>query len=176
MSENNEVGVEPIRKTKTMWLAIFIGSIFLIMQILLAIFYREPPIAEPFTVLLWPLTIIGLFLSVMPSIMFSKYGGVGKGRGLTHTTKLVDKGVYALIRHPQYASGIWISTALIFYNQSLLSFICTIFVTISFEICMNDEDKTLISKFGEQYIDYMERTAQASLVKGTLSYIKAKSK
>ncbi|MCK4530540.1 MAG: hypothetical protein KAU44_05130, partial [Candidatus Marinimicrobia bacterium] len=43
---------------------------------------------------------IGMGLVMSPIIMFPRRGGVKKGRSFVHTTKLVDTGIYAIVRHP----------------------------------------------------------------------------
>jgi protein-S-isoprenylcysteine O-methyltransferase Ste14 len=44
----------------------------------------------------------GLVLGCLPIIEFRRRGGVGKGESYIHTTKLVDTGIYSVVRHPQY--------------------------------------------------------------------------
>ena len=41
-----------------------------------------------------------------PIILFSRRGSVPKGKSFVHTTQLVDTGIYAVVRHPQYLGGI----------------------------------------------------------------------
>ena len=50
----------------------------------------------------WVVWGIGMVLVMAPIIMFPRHGGVEKGKSFVHTTRLVDTGIYSIIRHPQY--------------------------------------------------------------------------
>ena len=42
----------------------------------------------------------GLVFGMLPVVEFRKKGGVRKGKSYVHTTKLVDTGIYSIVRHP----------------------------------------------------------------------------
>jgi len=42
----------------------------------------------------------GIIFGVLPVFEFRKKGGVKKGKSYIHTTKLVDTGIYSIVRHP----------------------------------------------------------------------------
>ena len=44
----------------------------------------------------------GLIFGMLPVFEFRKKGRVKKGKSYIHTTKLVDTGIYSIVRHPQY--------------------------------------------------------------------------
>ena len=46
----------------------------------------------------------GLIFGMLPTVEFRKKGGVKKGKSYIHTTKLVDTGIYSIVRHPQYVN------------------------------------------------------------------------
>ena len=48
----------------------------------------------------------GLVFGWLPVIEFRKKGRVRKGRSYIHTTKLVDTGIYSIVRHPQFVTFI----------------------------------------------------------------------
>lgn len=43
----------------------------------------------------------GLIFGWLPVTEFRKKGGVRKEKSYIHTTKLVDAGIYSIVRHPQ---------------------------------------------------------------------------
>ena len=53
----------------------------------------------------WGILWLSAVFGWLPIITFRKWGKV-KGKGYIHTTVLVDRGVYAIVRHPQYLAGI----------------------------------------------------------------------
>ena len=49
---------------------------------------------------------------------FRKKGGVKKGKSYIHTTKLVDTGIYSIIRHPQYVTFIlWAIAGMLLFQH-----------------------------------------------------------
>jgi len=49
----------------------------------------------------WVVWAFGMVLVMAPIIMFPRRGDVAKGKSFVHTTRLVDTGIYAIVRHPQ---------------------------------------------------------------------------
>ena len=41
----------------------------------------------------------------LPILNLRRWGGVPQGKGCVHTTQLVHRGAYAIVRHPQYLAG-----------------------------------------------------------------------
>ena len=101
-----------------------------------------------------------LFSSLIPII----YGvfllrTIGKPTDrLEATTQLVTKGIYRFIRHPLYASLLYLSWGIFFKSPSLLDG-CLVVVTSAFlyATARADEAECLV-KFGEEYSGYMRRT------------------
>jgi hypothetical protein len=48
-------------------------------------------------VVLWVSAVFGW----LPILFLKKWGGMPKGNAYVHTTMLVDRGVYGIVRHPQ---------------------------------------------------------------------------
>jgi len=49
----------------------------------------------------WVVWGLGMVLVVAPIVMFPRRGGVPKGKSFISTTRLVDTGIYTIVRHPQ---------------------------------------------------------------------------
>jgi protein-S-isoprenylcysteine O-methyltransferase Ste14 len=97
---------------------------------------------------------------------FKKEGGVKKGDSYTKTTKLVDTGVYSIVRHPQYLAGLLIIIALMFLTQHWLSILAGAISFATFYYDTIRADSHLIEKFGEEYRDYMERVPRVNFILG----------
>jgi len=67
----------------------------------------EPGFYLPLFIIAWIVWAFGMVLVMAPIIIFPRRGGVAKGKSFIHTTKLVDTGIYAVVRHPQYTGGIY---------------------------------------------------------------------
>jgi len=79
----------------------------------------------------WIIWMFSLYFGFIPFYVFKKKGGVSKGESYIKTTKLVDTGIYAIVRHGQYLAGILWSLALIFTTQHWFNILCGIPVIAS---------------------------------------------
>jgi protein-S-isoprenylcysteine O-methyltransferase Ste14 len=65
----------------------------------------------------WVILWISAIFGWLPMFTLKKWGGVSKGKDYIHTTVLVDRGVYAIVRHPQYLAGMLMALALPLISQ-----------------------------------------------------------
>ena len=112
---------------------------------------------------------IGMVLVMAPFIFFPRRGGVPKGKSFVHTTRVVDTGIYAVVRHPQYLGGIlsiFVATPLL-YPHWLFAVLGIPGATILY-LSTREEEKKLIQRFGDAYLSYMERVPRMNLISGIL--------
>ncbi len=115
-------------------------------------------------VILWT---AGLF-GVIPIITLRKRGGVPKGQEYIQTTVLVDSGIYALVRHPQYLSFILINVGLMLVAQHW-SVITTGVVAAALNyVIIVKADKEGIEKFGRDYERYMKKAPRINVALGII--------
>jgi len=109
----------------------------------------------------------GMVLVMAPIVMFPRRGGVAKGKSFVHTTRLVDTGIYAIVRHPQYTGGIYaiFLTTFLWYPSWLFGILGVIGIAALYMSC-KEEDQRMIEKFGEDYIAYMEKVPRMNFVLG----------
>jgi protein-S-isoprenylcysteine O-methyltransferase Ste14 len=115
----------------------------------------------------WVTWVCGMVLVMAPIVMFPRHGGVPKGKSFVSTTRLVDRGLYAIVRHPQYTGGILsiFFTTFLWYPHwvfGVLGVIGTIVIYISCRL----EDQYLIEKFGDDYRAYMHRVPGMNFILG----------
>ena len=73
--------------------------------------------------------------------------------------QLVTDGVYALVRHPIYSAWLQLATALILLSQNIyLLILPVIFWTILSIALKKTEEKWLLDKFGDEYVNYCRTT------------------
>jgi protein-S-isoprenylcysteine O-methyltransferase Ste14 len=111
----------------------------------------------------------GMVLVMAPIVMFPRRGGVPRGKSFVHTTRLVNTGIYAVVRHPQYTGGIYaifLATPLLYPHWlfAILGVIGVVFLCLS----TREEDKRLIEKFGDAYIDYMKKVPGMNIFLGII--------
>ena len=72
--------------------------------------------------------------------------------------KLVTTGIYAYVRHPIYAAFFYIAIGLILISQNIILFILPVIYWAFLTVAMiKTEEKWLIDKFGNDYIDYSKK-------------------
>jgi protein-S-isoprenylcysteine O-methyltransferase Ste14 len=115
----------------------------------------------------WVVWAFGMVLVMAPMVFFPRHGGVPKGKSFVHTTRLVDTGIYAIVRHPQYTGGIYaiFLATLLFYPHWLFAVLGAPGVVFLY-LSTREEDKRLIEKFGEEYISYMQRVPGMNIFLG----------
>jgi protein-S-isoprenylcysteine O-methyltransferase Ste14 len=118
-------------------------------------------------VLGWAVWTVGMILVMAPIILFPRRGGVLRGKSFVHTTRLVDTGIYAVVRHPQYLGGIlsiFVAT-LLFFPHWLFAILGIPGAIILYWSAV-EEEKLLIERFGGEYRAYMQRVPRMNLILG----------
>jgi protein-S-isoprenylcysteine O-methyltransferase Ste14 len=150
------------------------SSIFFISQIVVGIYLlsevSQNEILAYFGVGLYVFS--GLVFGVLPVFEFRRSGGVRKGQSYIHTTKLVDTGIYSVVRHPQYVTFMmWaIAGVLLFQHWVVLLFAVPIFLLTYVDLVKADKDA--IEKFGVDYVAYMNKVPRANFLIGIVRRVR----
>jgi len=121
---------------------------------------------------------LGIFVFILsgifgmaPVFIFKKKGGVEKGKSYVYTTKIVDTGLYSIVRHPQYSAFyLWAIGAILLF-QDLIVTIFGIPVILLTYYDMMRADKVNIKKFGKTYEEYMKKVPRANFIYGMIKKI-----
>jgi len=119
--------------------------------------------------------IFGMVLVMAPMIMFPRHGGVPKGKSFVNTTQLVDTGIYAVVRHPQYTGGVYsiFITTMLWYPHWLFVVSGVIGIAVIYLSC-REEDQRLIRQFGVDYEAYMKRVPRMNIFLGIMRLLRQK--
>ncbi|NYT11381.1 MAG: isoprenylcysteine carboxylmethyltransferase family protein [Methanomassiliicoccales archaeon] len=120
----------------------------------------------------WVIWVISLILGWLPIFILKRRGGVPTGKGYVHTTRLVDSGLYSIVRHPQYTAGILLSISLILISQSWLILAIGVLVILLLYIDILMTDKHELEKFGEEYKLYMKRVPRTNFILGIIRLLR----
>ena len=77
---------------------------------------------------------------------------------LEKTTHLVTKGIYQYIRHPLYASLIYLAWGIFFKSPTLLSCCLAVVSTCFMYATARADESECLVKFGAEYTGYMKKT------------------
>lgn len=112
----------------------------------------------------WALLFVSLYLVAQSALFLKKFGGHRERENspanleFENTAELVKEGIYKHIRHPMYASLLFLSLGAFLKNISVLTFILTLIAVIFVIITAKSEEKENIKFFGQAYLNYKEGT------------------
>jgi protein-S-isoprenylcysteine O-methyltransferase Ste14 len=116
----------------------------------------------------------GLIFGMLPVFEFRKKGNVKKGKSYIHTTKLVDTGIYSIVRHPQYTTFILFAIAGMLLFQHWIVIILGILIIPLTYIDLLNADKDGIMKFGVEYKQYMKKVPRTNFFLGIIRILRQK--
>jgi protein-S-isoprenylcysteine O-methyltransferase Ste14 len=140
-------------------------------QIVLAFVLNQPGIEA----LRWTgyvLWTMGAVLGWLPILTLLRRGGVPRGKSYVNTTKLVDTGIYAIVRHPQMGTA-WLlmCLSLMLITQHWASVALGVPAMLLAYLDLIKADQRLVDKFGDTYQRYMERVPRVDFVTGIVRLI-----
>jgi protein-S-isoprenylcysteine O-methyltransferase Ste14 len=115
--------------------------------------------AEPFSwhqILSWILLIICLVPIIYGVVLLRRVGKPSDE--LEATTKLVTSGIYRFIRHPLYASLLYLAWGIFFKSPALLGGCMAVVATAFLYATARADEAECMQKFGEEYGRYMQKT------------------
>jgi protein-S-isoprenylcysteine O-methyltransferase Ste14 len=120
----------------------------------------------------WALLIFSIVIILLAGYQFRMKGGAPKGESIVHTTVLVDSGVYAVVRHPQYLGFILFVFALVLMSQHWLSIFSGVIGSALFYLDVLREEQMSIVKFGNAYERYMLQVPRLNFLLGIFKLLK----
>lgn len=173
--ENNIKSIKPKPSLKDFIPSIIYSSMLITQFILVFIYYNYYNL-DFLAWIGWGILIFFLVFGGLPRRDFKKYGRVEDGKNFIYTTVLVDKGIYSIIRHPQWLCWIILSLTVTFMSQYFITVIlaipvCALIYGETFLL-----DKKLIKKFGDDYREYKKKVPRMNLILGIIRYLKNNKK
>ena len=120
----------------------------------------------------WGFMVLFLIIGSLPRYAFIKFGEIEKGKSHVYTTKLVDKGIYGIIRHPYWLCWILLSFSLTLISQNIIMLILALIAIPTIYLETFILDKRLIKKFGQDYRQYQKSVPRMNLLLGFFKYIR----
>ena len=134
-------------------------------QMLAAWLLYDPDANSSIINLGWGFIFLSAIFGWLPVFTFRSKGNV-KGDSYINTTKLVDRGLYSIVRHPQYLAGVLMNIGLSLITSHWLVILLGI---ISWGIyylgTFTEEEKNLV-KFGDSYQNYQEHVPRLNFLLG----------
>ena len=110
----------------------------------------------------------GIVFGMLPVFEFRKKGGVQKGQSYIHTTKLVETGIYSVVRHPQYVTYImWAFSGMLLFQHWIVILLGVPIIPLTY-VDLIRADKACTEKFGGDYEAYMKKVPRANFLLGII--------
>jgi protein-S-isoprenylcysteine O-methyltransferase Ste14 len=122
---------------------------------------------DPFSVnqiISWILLFYAAYLVLAGVILMKTKGKAKESRddknlfGFEKTTELIDSGVFKQIRHPLYASLIFLTWGIFLKNPTIPLFFISLLSTNFLYFTSKFDEKECVNYFGDKYIEYMKHT------------------
>ena len=122
---------------------------------------------QPFSIMQiisWILLFYSTYIAVAGMLLIKTLGKPNPERieknlfGFEKTTELIETGIFNYIRHPLYASLIFITWAIYLKNPTLPLFFIAMISTIFLYVTSIVDEKECIRYFGNKYLNYMKHT------------------
>ncbi len=143
-----------------------VAGLLFLFQLLLLFFFFNAGLNVILLGIGWILLIPSFLLLTLPANILRKYGNAPEEESWVHTISLVNRGAYAIIRHPLYLGWIMMSLALVLVSQYWLSAFLSgiIFPLVLTEIHREDEFNEI--KFGQEYSRYQQDVPMLNVFAG----------
>jgi len=104
----------------------------------------------------WILLVLSLVFAILGFLFLQV---IGKPCGdIENTSKLVTVGLYRYIRHPMYASLLFLGTGIFLKDISIYAVFLALINAAALTATAKREEKEMSDKFGDEYIAYKQKT------------------
>jgi protein-S-isoprenylcysteine O-methyltransferase Ste14 len=105
---------------------------------------------------------------IPPMVLLTRHGAPAPGRGFPHTTRLVEAGPYAWVRHPQYLGYCLLTVGFMLTGFNTLSLAAGVAAILFFYLAARAEERYLQHQLGDAYRLYMSRVPRFDLLRGAV--------
>ncbi len=109
---------------------------------------------------------IWLPLEFLPFWHLKRYGEVPEGADYMSTTRVVDRGIYAIVRHPQFVAWLFFSAGWMLITQHWASTLAGVAALTTELLNIRDADKVCMRDLGPDYARYRERVPLMNVAAG----------
>jgi protein-S-isoprenylcysteine O-methyltransferase Ste14 len=115
--------------------------------------------------------ILAIVFIFPPFYLLRKHGRVEKGKPFFFTETVVDRGLYAIVRHPQYLGYILLVLGFSLRSQNLLTVAFGCAAIVLFYLQAVSEERFCSGQLGEEYEAYLGRVPRFNFVLGLVRYL-----
>lgn len=170
MEENKEKNKNKRENEWKDWIFSCIYGPILIAQIVLVFIFYNYYGFDIISWIGWACIALFLVIGALPQAAFKKYGDIEKGGRFFESKRIVEKGIYGIIRHPYWFCWILLSLAFILLSQYWVMILIGTIACVAIYAETYQLDKNLIRKFGIEYKRYKERVPRLNILYGIIKF------
>jgi protein-S-isoprenylcysteine O-methyltransferase Ste14 len=129
-------------------------SIFIMVLLNIRVWFHNPFSLNQ--IISWILLIFSLYPAIAGFVLLKRIGK--PTANFENTSILVKKGLYKYIRHPLYLSVFLLGTGVMMKDPGPLQLLLGTVNLIAIYITARTEEKEMITRFGEEYLQYIKET------------------
>lgn len=155
------------RQSKPPSLLVWLASVVMVSLIIVTQFL--PRYGNPYLrgMGVFVLLLAGIFMFA-PFIILTKHGEKNDGQTYMQARTVVDRGLYAITRHPQYLGYIFLGWGFALLAQHWFPFLLAIVGAILFYLQAVEEEKYCFAQFGETYEQYRLKVPRFNIILGII--------
>ncbi len=101
-----------------------------------------------------------------PFYLLSKHGKTQVGKTYMQAGEVVQQGLYALLRHPQYLGYMLLACGFTLLSQHWFIVLLAILSVVFFYVQAVQEERHCLAQYGEPYARYLRRVPRFNLIQG----------
>jgi protein-S-isoprenylcysteine O-methyltransferase Ste14 len=103
-----------------------------------------------------------------PFVLLGRYGRTDDGKTYMQTRVVVNQGLYAITRHPQYLGYIFLACGFAALSQHWVAALLAVVGAILFYLQAVREERYCLAQLGEPYRQYLRRVPRFNIVLGIM--------
>jgi len=111
-----------------------------------------------------------------PFYLLVKYGEIKDGQTYMQAGIVVDRGLYAITRHPQYLGYIFLACGFALLSQHWVAVLLAVVGATCFYLQAVREERHCLAEFGDAYAQYCRRVPRFNVVLGVIRFARGGKK
>jgi protein-S-isoprenylcysteine O-methyltransferase Ste14 len=108
---------------------------------------------------------------VPPFFLLKRHGRVQDGTSYMQTTAVVDQGVYAVVRHPQYLGYMLLAVGFVLLSQNWVTLLLGAIIITLLYLQAVEEERFCRAKLGAEYSRYLDRVPRFNFLLGIVRLV-----
>jgi protein-S-isoprenylcysteine O-methyltransferase Ste14 len=124
----------------------------------------------------WLIWALSIALIVLAILTLRSQGKAEEGKDWVHSTALVTRGIYAVVRHPLYLGWSLMYVAVALFGQNWPAILALIPGITAVYLVSRKEERLLLDKFGDAYVQYAQAVPAMNFLVGVFRLLQRRTR